>query len=162
VRRVEYTKDVSAGETFSVAVDVVNTGWARLHKPRIAKLVLRRNVAPPDPDKKVHDLDGGEVEKWEPGEPGGEPPKQPLSITTQAPSTPGKYSVRLWIPDPDLQDNDPDEVLEGQGGQGVLPKATINYAVKLATKRNDANGDSVNVFDQTTGENDLGVEIEVQ
>ena len=37
------------------------------------------------------------------------------------------------------------------------PKAKINYAVKLATLRN---GD--NVFDQTTGENYLGVEIEVQ
>ena len=86
-----------------------------------------------------------------------------MSITTQAPSTPGTYSVRLWIPDPDLQDNDPDEVLEAQGGQGVLPKATINYAVKLATKRIDATtGNSVNVFDQTTGENDLGVQIEVQ
>jgi hypothetical protein len=157
VTRVEYPETVSAGETFSVAVDVVNTGWARLHKPRIAKLVLRRNVAPPDPDKKVHDLDGGEVEKWEPGEPGGEPPKQPLSITTQAPSTPGKYSVRLWIPDPDLQDNDPDEVLLEQGVE-VLPKATINYAVKLATLRDDGE----NVFDADTGENDLGVVITVQ
>ena len=136
-----------------MAVDVVNTGWARLHKPRIAKLVLR-NGAPPDPDKEVHELDGGKVETWEPGD----EPKQ-LSITTQAPSTPGTYSVRLWIPDPDLQDNDPDEVLEVQED---IPKATINYAVKLATKRNDANGDSVNVFDQTTGENNLGVEIEVQ
>ena len=37
------------------------------------------------------------------------------------------------------------------------PKAYINYAVKLATLR-----DAKNVFDQTTGENDLGVEIEVQ
>ena len=148
VRSVEYPETVSAGETFRVAVDVVNTGWARLHKPRIAKLVLRHG-APPDPDKEVHDLDGGKVETWEPGD----QPKQ-LSITTQAPSTPGKYSVRLWIPDPDLQDNDPDEVLEVQED---IPKATINYAVKLATLRNGAN-----VFDQTTGENDLGVEIEVQ
>jgi hypothetical protein len=156
VTRVEYPETVSAGETFSVAVDVKNTGWARLHKPRIAKLVLR-NGAPPDPDKEVHDLDGGKVETWGPWEPGDDPNQ--LSITEQAPSTPGKYSVRLWIPDPDLQDNDPDEVLEVQED---IPKATINYAVKLATKRNDANGDSVNVFDQTTGENDLGVEIEVQ
>ena len=154
VTRVEYPETVSTGETFSVAVDVVNTGWARLHKPRIAKLVLRRNVAPPDPDKEVYVLDGGEVETWEPGD----DPNQ-LSITEQeAPSTPGKYSVRLWIPDPDLKDNDPDKVLVEQGGQGVLPKATINYAVKLATLRDGVN----NVFDQTTGENDLGVEIEVQ
>src|SRR5215217_1051919 len=154
VTRVEYPETVSAGDTFSVAVDVVNTGWARLHKPRIAKLVLR-NVAPPDPDKEVYVLDGGKVETWEPGwEPGDEPNQ--LSITEQeAPSTPGKYSARLWIPDPDLQDNDPDEVLEAQGGQGDLPKATINYAVKLATLRDDG----TNVFDQATGENDLGVEI---
>ena len=34
----------------------------------------------------------------------------------------------------------------------------IPYAVKLATLRDDGK----NVFDQTTGENDLGVEIEVQ
>jgi|SRR5215211_1511667 len=154
VTRVEYPETVSAGDTFSVAVDVVNTGWARLHKPRIAKLVLRL-VAPPDPDKEVYVLDGGKVETWEPGwEPGDEPNQ--LSITEQeAPSTPGKYSARLWIPDPDLQDNDPDEVLEAQGD---LPKATINYAVKLATLRDDG----TNVFDQATGENDLGVEIEVQ
>jgi len=45
VRSVEYPKDVWAGGTFRVTFDVVNTGWARLHKPRDAWLVLR-NVDP--------------------------------------------------------------------------------------------------------------------
>jgi hypothetical protein len=130
VTSVEYTETVAAGDTFSVTVNVENNGWARLHKPRVAKLVLRNGAPPPQ----VHDFDvGGDVETWEPGE------TKQLSITAQqAPITPGKYSVRLWIPDPDAP-------------------SRIPYAVKLATKRN-----GVNVFDQTTGENDLGVEIEVQ
>lgn len=107
---------------------------------------MLRNGGPPQ----VHDLDaGGDVETWEPGE------TKHLSITAQAPNTPGKYSVRLWIPDPDLLDLL--KRLEQEGNPERYPTAQINYAVKLATKLN-----GVNVFDQTTGENNLGVEITVQ
>ena len=65
--------------------------------------------------------------------------------------------MRLWIRDPDLP-----EFLSNAPNPEDYKNAKTNYAVKLATKRTDANGDSVNVFDQTTGENDLGVQIEVQ
>jgi len=128
---VEYTETFSAGETFSVAVDVKNTGWARLHKPRDAKLVLRNGGTPLE-----YTFSGGPVSNWAPGTP------TTISVSDSAPP-PGTYSVWLWIPDPDLP--------------AGYPTAKINYAVKLATKRNNAN-----VFDQTTGENDLGVSITVQ
>jgi hypothetical protein len=126
---VEYTKTVSAGDTFSVTVDVENNGWARLHKPRDAKLVLRNGATPPlDP----YTFSGGPVSNWAPGT------TTRISVSDSAPP-PGTYSVWLWIPDPDAP-------------------SRIPYAVKLATLRDDGK----NVFDQTTGENDLGVEIEVQ
>ena len=63
----------------------------------------------------------------------------------------------LWIPDPDLL-----EFLSTSPNPEDYKKAKTNYAVKLATKRNDANGNSVNVFDPDTAENDLGVSITVQ
>ena len=132
VTRVEYTPTVAAGQNYQVNIYIRNVGWARLHKPRDAKLVLRNGAS-----TQIRDLVGGDVETWGPGE------TKQLSITAQAPSTPGTYRVRLWIPDPDLP--------------AGYPTAKINYAVKLATKRNNAN-----VFDQTTGENDLGVSITVQ
>jgi hypothetical protein len=139
VKRVEYTKDVSAGGTFSVAVDVKNTGWARLHKPRDAKHELRNGASPPH----EYTFSGGPVSNWAPGTP------TTISVSDSAPP-PGTYSVWLGIPDPDLLK--PED----------YPEAKINYAVKLATKRNDANGNSVNVFDPDTAENDLGVSIKVQ
>ena len=127
-----------------MTVDVKNTGWARLHKPRDAKLVLRNGGTPLE-----YTFSGGPVSNWAPGT------KTTISVSDSAPP-PGTYSVRLWIPDPDL--------LEFLSTEEALSKpedyydnAKTNYAVKLATLRN---GD--NVFDQTTGENDLGVEIEVQ
>jgi hypothetical protein len=132
VRSVEYTKDVSTRGTFSVAVDVENTGWARLHKPRDAKLVLRNGATPP----LEYTFSGGPVSNWAPGT------KTTISVSDSAPL--GTYSVWLGISDPDLPNPDDN------------PEAKTNYAVKLATKRNDAN-----VFDPDTAENDLGVEITV-
>jgi hypothetical protein len=137
---VEYTKTVSAGDTFSVAVDVENNGWARLHKPRDAKLVLRNGATTHE-----YTFSGGPVSNWAPGTP------TTISVSDSAPP-PGTYSVWLWIPDPDLL-----EFLSTSPNPEDYKNAKTNYAVKLATKRN-----GVNVFDQTTGENNLGVEIKVQ
>ena len=128
VTRVEYTPTVAAGQTFQVRVDVENTGWAKLHKPRQANLVLRNGST-----THVHNVPSGAgaVASWAPGQ------TTTISVDAPAPSA-GTYSVRLWIPDPDAP-------------------SWIPYAVKLATKRNNAN-----VFDATTGENKLGVSITVQ
>jgi hypothetical protein len=128
VTRVEYTPTTPAGQTFQVRVDVKNTGWAKLHKPRQAKLVLRNGST-----THVHNVPSGAgaVASWAPGQ------TTTISVDAPAPSA-GTYSVRLWIPDPDAP-------------------SWIPYAVKLATKRNNAN-----VFDATTGENKLGVSITVQ
>jgi hypothetical protein len=132
VTRVEYTPTVASGQSFSVTIDIANSGWARLHKPRKAKLVLRSEST-----THVYDLSAGATESLAPGT----PPTQ-ISVT-EAPPPVGTYSVRLWILDPDVPSG--------------ATKAKIEYAVKLATKRN---GDKV--FDPNTGENDLGVSITVQ
>jgi hypothetical protein len=141
VTSVEYTKDVSDGGTFSVAVEVENTGWARLHKPRDAKLVLRNGATPP----LEYTFSGGPVSNWAPGT------KTTISVSDSAPP-PGTYSVWLGIPDPDLL-----EFLSTAPNPEDYEKAKTNYAVKLATLRGGKN-----VFDPDTGENNLGVEIEVQ
>jgi Domain of unknown function (DUF4832)/Domain of unknown function (DUF4874) len=160
VRSVEYTKDVWAGGPlfsggpFSVAVEVENTGWARLHKPRDAKLVLRNVRRRPSwwpwwlpwvASRNYTFLVGPvsrpvsrPVSSWAPGK------KTTISVSALTPP-PGTYGVWLGIPDPDLKNPD------------AYPEAKKNYAVKLATKRNDAN-----VFDPDTAENDLGVEITVR
>jgi hypothetical protein len=78
------------------------------------------------------------VSSWAPGK------KTTISVSALTPP-PGTYGVWLGIPDPDLKNPD------------AYPEAKKNYAVKLATKRNDAN-----VFDPDTAENDLGVEITVR
>jgi hypothetical protein len=136
VNSVEYTRTVAGGQKFFVRVEVENTGWGRLDKPRVAKLVLRNGTNPP----LEYPFSGGSVSDWAPG------PPRTISVSDSAP--PGTYQVRLWIPDPDAEDQD----------------ATVrtNYAVKLATLRANDMGQLVNVFDPDTGENDLGVEITVQ
>jgi hypothetical protein len=127
VTRVAFTPAVAAGQPFTVQVDIRNTGWAKLHRPRTAKLVLRSGAAAPS-----FTLANGATATWAPGS------TTTLSVTANAPSTPGTYSVRLAIPDPDAP-------------------ARIPYAVKLASQRG-----GTNVFDATTGENNLGVSITVQ
>ena len=126
VLRVEYTPTVGAGQNFSVRIDIKNSGWARLHKPRSAKLVLRSEAT-----RHVYGLSAGATKNWAPGT------TTRISVTA-APPVAGTYQVRLAIPDPDA------------------PKR-IPYAVKLASKRG-----GVNVFDSSTGENNLGVSITVQ
>ncbi len=140
VTRVEYTQTVAPGQNFSVTIDVANSGSARLHKPRKAKLALRSGST-----KHVYDLSVGETENWAPGT------TTRISVT-EAPPPPGTYSVRLAIPDPDVPDPDPDPDIPDP-----YARARIAYAVKLASLR-----DGVNVFDESTGENDLGVSVTVQ
>lgn len=89
VQRVVYTPSVDAGQPFELRVDIANVGWARLHKPRQAKLVLRSASA-----VHVFEVTSGDVASWGPGD------TVQLSLTAAAPSA-GTYSVRLWIPDPD-------------------------------------------------------------
>lgn len=121
VTRVEYTPTVAAGQTFQVRVDVANTGWAKLHKPRQAMLVLRNGST-----THVYNVSsGGAVANWAPGQ------TTTISVNALAPSA-GTYSVRLWIPDPDAQ-------------------SRIPYAVKLATLRNSANVFDPNTGDNNLG-----------
>jgi hypothetical protein len=133
VTRVEYTPTAAAGGPFTVLVDVANTGWARLHKPRDAKLVLRSGST-----TQVYPLSAGTVASWAPGT------TTRVSVTGTAPAA-GTYSVRLWIPDPDAPSG------------GTYAQTRIDYAVKLASLRGGAN-----VFDGANGENNLGVSITVQ
>jgi len=126
VLRVEYPQTVGAGQPFTIEIDVTNTGWSALHKPRTAMIVLRdgSTVASHVPTNSA-------TATWLPGT------TTTLVVNANAPSA-GTYNVRLAIPDPDALTN-------------------TDYAVKLATKRG-----GLNVFDDNTGENDLGVEILVE
>jgi hypothetical protein len=131
VKRVEYTQNVAPGGSFTVVIDIENSGWAKLHKPRTAEVVLRADGIPPE----RYTPSNSATAEWAPA-PGTTTTR--LELTDTAPITPGTYSVRLAIPDPDARER-------------------IAYAVKLASKRN-----GVRLFDANTGENDLGVTIEVQ
>ena len=128
VTRVAYTPAVTvgSGEKFSVTIDIANSGWARLHKSRIAKLVLRSRST-----TYTYPLSAGATKNWAPGT------TTRISVTA-APPPAGTYGVRLAIPDPHAPNR-------------------IPYAVKLASLRG-----GVNVFDGTTGENNLGVSITVR
>jgi hypothetical protein len=89
VKRVAYTQTVTPGQMFSVTIDVENSGWARLEKPRDAKLVLRSGSR-----TYVYGLSAGATKNWAPGT------TTRMSVTAVAP--PAKtYNVRLAIPDPD-------------------------------------------------------------
>jgi hypothetical protein len=143
VRRVRHTPSVSTGQRFQVEIEIANTGWSKLHKPRQAKLVLRGKSAP---SHVFMDASGaGAVASWATG--------QTVTLSFSDVVDVGTYSVRLWIPDPDDPTNpsqDPDV------------KGNIDYAVKLATLRDNGTGQLENVFDSTTGDNDLGLTITVQ
>jgi hypothetical protein len=130
VRRGEYTPTVASGHNFSVSIDILNSGWAWLHKPRDARLMLRTRAT-----THVYDLSNGGHQKLATGDPnpalghGGAPPAQ-------------TFEVRLAIPAPDVPAPDAPQ--------------RIPYAVKLTSSRN-----GVNVFDENTGENNLGMSTTV-
>jgi hypothetical protein len=150
VTTVEYTKTVTLGQNFLVRVYLTNTGWAKLHKPRQAWLLLRNGstVLPP------YEFSSGDVASWAPGQP------MTISVNAPAPSV-GEYEVRLWIPDPDAvirdgEGNPIPEVPVPVDDQSADQKSRIAYSVKLATLRNGSS-----VFVPTSGENYLGAKIEV-
>lgn len=135
VKRVEYTQNVAPGGSFTVAIDIVNSGWAKLHKPRTAEVVLRSGANPPE----RYTPSNSATAEWAPApDTMTAPPMTRLELTDTAPMTAGTYSVRLAIPDRDAPER-------------------IPYAVKLASKRN-----GVRLFDASTGENDFGVTIKVR
>ena len=83
-----YANSCGSGEKFSVTIDIANSGWARLHKPRTAKLVLRSGST-----THAYTLSAGATKNWAPGT------TTRISVTA-APPPAGTYSVRLAIPDP--------------------------------------------------------------
>lgn len=139
VERVAFPPRVAAGERVSVSIDVRNTGWARLHNPREAFVVLRSEgdaLVAAGAIEGYGSLEGtveggAAVRDWAPGG------TARLSVTFERPPA-GSYSVRLLIPEP---------------GRADLRA----YAVRLASLR-----DGVPVWDEATGENDLGVTIRVE
>lgn len=88
VKRVDYTPAVASGHNFSVTIDIANSGWARLPRPREAKLVLRSGQA-----ARVYGPSNGATRDWAPG-------TTTLVSVTAAPPPAGIYEVRLAIPDP--------------------------------------------------------------
>ncbi|MFF0991559.1 DUF4832 domain-containing protein [Kocuria nitroreducens] len=148
VTRADYTQTVPAGQKFTVMIDVKNTGWARLHKPRRAQLFLRKvSTAWTVPFGYAATDTAGPTMNWA----AGSTPR--VTYTDVAPPT-GKYSVHLAIFDPEApviwnqpEPRDPNQREEWR----------YHYAVKLASKR-----DGANLFRQTTGMNDLGIFITVQ
>jgi hypothetical protein len=144
VKCVEYTANVVPGGSFTVVIDIQNTGWAKLHKPRTAEVVLRSSSTP-TPER--YTPSNSATAEWAPApDTMTSPTTTRLELTDTAPMTAGTYSVRLAIPDPDAPTHLPED-----------SRTRISYAVKLASKRNGKR-----VFDENTGENDLGVTIRVQ
>jgi hypothetical protein len=62
VKRVEYTPTIASGEKFMVTIDIANSGWARLHKSRTAKLILRSGST-----KYTYPLSASATKNWAPG-----------------------------------------------------------------------------------------------
>lgn len=89
VTRVEYTPAVAPGQSFSVTIDILNSGWARLHKHRDAQLVLRQGST-----TRAYPLSNGATDSWEPGT------TTQVSVTDTPPPA-GTYEVWVAIPDPD-------------------------------------------------------------
>ncbi|MCA9610687.1 MAG: hypothetical protein KC619_34065, partial [Myxococcales bacterium] len=114
-----------------------NTGWARLHNPRRARLVLRAASgafvagAPLDGYATLPGaLEGDAVEGWAPGE------TSTLTARFPAPDA-GTYTLHVVLPD------------------GDRPEVTA-YAIALASRRAGAP-----LFDPATGENSLGLTMHV-
>ena len=88
VKRVEFTPTVASGEKLSVTIDIANSGWARLHKSRTAKLILRSGST-----TYAYPLSASATKNWAPG-------TTTRISATAVPPPAGTYSMRLAIPDP--------------------------------------------------------------
>ncbi len=135
LERVTYPPVVEAGERARVTLRIRNTGWARLHVPRRARLVLRSGDeawAVGEPLAGYTEVEGSvsgdAVRAWGPGE-------TAQLVVELTPPGPGTYRLHLRIPDADRPE-------EGR-------------AIALATTR-----DGASIFDPSRGENDLGVTLE--
>jgi hypothetical protein len=151
LRQVDYPTEVTAGQTFTVTAHIMNTGWARLHKPRRAQLFLVKELAElekwPAPTP-IPAADGtGATQSWVPSS------AQHRVVFTGSIPTAGRYKLHLAIFDPDaavIWNKPPKRI-------GERDEWPYHYAVKLATKRN---GELL--FKQLTGMNDLGLFINVR
>jgi hypothetical protein len=109
VKRVEYTPTVASGGNFTVNIDIKNSGYSRLHRPRTAYIRLRSGSTVYEYTPQLKSA----TATWEPSQ------TVTVSYTGAAPP-PGTYEVRLAIPDP-------------------YNTSHRLYDVKLATKRNGTN-----------------------
>ncbi|MCB9598232.1 MAG: DUF4832 domain-containing protein [Sandaracinaceae bacterium] len=128
---VEYAPAATVGQPTTIAIQIRNTGWARLHNPRRASVVLRGDERLVVGGAELPgSVEGDDVVTWGPGE----------VITVRArfaaPAV-GTYGLRLWLPDADRPD--------------VIP-----YAIAIASTRGGAP-----LRDGATGENDLGLTMTV-
>jgi len=90
---VEYPPEVTGAQRAVVRVHVRNTGWARMHNPRRAVLVLSSGGEPVE----ATEIAGDAVERWRPGE------TSVLEATFEDVPA-GNWRVRLALPDPDRPD----------------------------------------------------------
>jgi hypothetical protein len=121
VTRVEYTPTVAPGGSFTVTIDISNSGWAKLHKPRTAKVVLRSSST-----SQSYTPSNSATADWAPDT------TTRLTLTDTAPMTTGTYSVRFTIPDPDAP-------------------TRISYEVKLASLRSGTNVFDANTGENNLG-----------
>jgi len=149
VLNVAYPSAVVAGASVTLSITVQNSGFAKIPAERSVYLVLRGPAnyvvgnLNPEPDQYAMIAPemqaNATLRSWAPGA------TTTFSQTFNAPSAPGAYAIHLYIPDADCVNN-----------RSCSESVRANYAVRLATKRNDAN-----VFAPATGTNDLGVSLTV-
>jgi hypothetical protein len=150
VLNVAYPSVAVAGASVTLSVTIENSGFAKIPSERSAYLTLRGSenyvigASNPDPDKYLlitpQSQANTTLRAWEPGT------TTTFSQTFAAPTAPGEYAIHLYIPDADCLNN-----------STCSDDVRANYAVRLATKRND-----VNVFAPATGSNDLGLTLTVK
>jgi len=149
VLNVAYPSAVVAGASVTLSITAQNSGFAKIPAERSVYLVLRGPAnyvvgnLNPEPDQYAMIAPemqaNATLRSWAPGA------TTTFSQTFNAPSAPGAYAIHLYIPDADCVNN-----------RSCSESVRANYAVRLATKRND-----VNVFAPATGTNDLGVSLTV-
>ena len=149
VLNVAYPSAVVAGAPVTLSITLQNSGFAKIPSERAVYLALRGpanyvvGTLNPEPSEyaliKPQAQANTTLRSWEPGT------TTTLSQTFNAPSAPGAYAIHLYIPDADCVNN-----------SSCSDVVRANYAVRLATKRND-----MNVFAPSTGTNDLGVSLTV-
>lgn len=150
VTKVTSPSAVAPGASVTISIDIDNSGFAKIPYDRTAYTVLRGSSSyvvgvknpragtflPIAPETQSNEL----ARTWDSGK------TTTFTQTFRAPEVAGTYRLQLYIPDTDCVDN-------------AFCNDAVNaqYAVRLATKR-----DGANVFDATTGTNDLGITLTVE